>query len=122
MSNSSCPRLIKSTDISIVNGLLQITIPDFTFENMNKYFLVLCQTIPELATTEIVILKSCSSCYNLVLSKYGNLVRADQLRTRFRYEIIYGNDPVHISVMNCLFPTEYVLPIVSKDNEETGGA
>lgn len=106
---ANCQKLIKSTSIELVESCLVITIPEFEFENLEQYCLVLCQSIPSDATTERVTITDGETSYTTVLTRYGNFVRADMLRTRRRYVIAYGNDTEHISIMCGLCPTAYVV-------------
>lgn len=111
-----CDKLIKSTSIELDNSALFITIPEYDFENLEQYCLVLCQSIPEEATTETVIITDGNNCYP-TLAQSGNALRADMLRTRTRYVIVYGNDTEHITFLNKLYATSYEATTTEGDDE-----
>lgn len=105
-----CNRLLKSTSVEITgtapNQVLTITIPTITLENLENYCLVIAQSLPsDFGTLPVVILNGTTTIP--VMCKKGNTLRADQIRTRCRYSITYGNDPVHIMVNNCVGRTGY---------------
>lgn len=45
-------------------------------------------------------------------TRTGNLLRADQIRCRRVYPIIFGNDPNHFSLLCCVPNTVYTPPVV----------
>lgn len=47
-----------------------------------------------------------------VYTRTGNLLRADQIRCRRVYPIIFGNDPNHFSLLCCVPNTVYTPPVV----------
>ena len=105
-----CNRLLKSTSVEITgtapNEVLTITVPTTTLENLENYCLVIAQNLPSgFGTLPVVILNGTTTIP--VMCKKSNTLRADQIRTRCRYSITYGNDPVHIMVNNCVKRTSY---------------
>lgn len=49
---------------------------------------------------------------NPIYTRTGNLLRADQIRCRRVYPIIFGNDPNHFSLLCCVPNTVYTPPVV----------
>ena len=106
-----CSRLLKSTSVTIEgtapNQTLTITVPTTTLENLENYCLVIAQSLPDGFGTLPVVISNGTTIIP-VMCKKGNTLRADQIRTRVRYSITYGNDPVHIMVNNCVGRTGLV--------------
>ena len=106
-----CNHFIKSSSIAITgtapNQVLTITIPPTAFTNLDEYCLAICQSIPSGAGTFPVSITDGTTTYTTMCRK-GNVLRADQIRSRRKYKITYGNDPVHIMFMSNVCPTAYV--------------
>lgn len=111
MNCNKCKRNIKSTAVAITgtapNRVLTITIPStVTLNNLEDYRLVICQTIPSGSGTIPVQIMQGTTAIPFYCRK-GNIVRADQLHCRCAYPIVYGNDPVHLSMLNCIPQSGY---------------
>lgn len=91
---------IKSTSIVMAGSQLLINIPAVTLTNNQEFKLILCQPIPTTAGVSQVILQTPTTSIEMRL-RTGNYVRADQLKCRRCYDMVYGNNPVHAS-MKCL--------------------
>lgn len=110
----NCDRKLISTSVSIVgtapNQMLTITVPNQTFTNLERRCLIIAQSLPAGSNNLPVVIQSGTTTIPLKV-RTGNNLRADQIRCRRRYKIIYGNDPVHFS-LECLIPkTSFVYPI-----------
>lgn len=92
---------VKSTSIVVSGTQLLINIPALTLTNHQEFKLVLCQQIPAAAAVDQVLLQTPSATIEMRL-RTGNYVRADQLRCRKCYPMVYGTDPVHASMLCCL--------------------
>lgn len=92
---------IKSTSIAMAGSQLLINIPAVTLVNHQNFRLILCQPIPTGAGVSQVILQTPTSSIEMRVVT-GNYVRADQLKCRRCYDMVYGTDPVHVSMRNCL--------------------
>lgn len=105
-----CDRLIRSTSVVVTgtapNQVLTITIPTTDFVNLENYCLVIAQSLPTESNVLPVVISNGTDTIPVMCRK-GNTIRADQVRTRCRYSITYGNDPVHIMVNNCVGRTGY---------------
>lgn len=93
--------IIKSTSIVMSGSQLVINIPAVTLTNHQKFKLVLCQTIPSNAGVSQVILATPTQTFNMFVVT-GNYLRADQIRCRRCFDMVYGNNPVHVSMRRCL--------------------
>ena len=92
---------IKSTSIVISGTQLVINIPEVTLVNHQEFKLVLCQSIPALAGVSQVILATPTTTIEMRV-RTGNYLRADQIKCRRCYDMVYGTDPVHVSMLCCL--------------------
>ena len=83
-----CKRLIISNSVSVAGGgELMINLPAGSYENGEKYCIVIAQTIPATATVNAPVyisIGSGSSSYPLV-TKCCQPVLASQIRTRTKY-------------------------------------
>lgn len=106
----TCSHLLKTTNVAITgtapNQVLTLTIPTTTFENLNQYCLIICQSIPAGAGTLPVEILNGTTSINLLCRK-GNTLRADQIRSRRRYKMVYGSDPVHLLVESSVCSTSF---------------
>ena len=102
----NCERRLISTSVEVTgtapNQVLAITVPSQTFTNLERRCLVIAQSLPAGANNLPVVINSGEDTIPLLV-RTGNNLRADQIRCRRRYKIIYGNDPVHFS-LECLVP------------------
>lgn len=92
---------IKSTSIVMAGSQLLINIPAVTLTNHQEFRLILCQPIPTTAGVSQVLLQTPTATIEMRL-RTGNYVRADQLKCRRCYDMVYGNNPVHASMLCCL--------------------
>lgn len=115
----NCERRLISTSVEVTgvapNQVLTITVPSQTFTNLERRCLVIAQSLPAGANNLPVVIKSGATIIPLRV-RTGNNLRADQIRCRRRYKIIYGNDPVHFS-LECLVPRTCFssIPLVLQD-------
>lgn len=96
-----CKCDVKSTIMKVTGGFLYIFINPRTFVNHEEFNLILCQSIPQNAGISQVFLTNGAQTIPLNV-KTGNYLRADQLRCRNCYPMVYGNNPVHASMEICL--------------------
>lgn len=83
---------------------LLITLPNVTLTNGQIFTLDICQSIPEIPASDNpqVMLVINSSPYPVYL-QMGNYVRANSLKCRRRLTMVYGTDPLHMTVLSpCL--------------------
>lgn len=93
--------IVKSTSIVISGTQLVINIPEVTLTNHQHFKLVLCQNIPATAGVSQVIVATPTQTINAFVVT-GNYLRADQIKCRKCYEMVYGTDPLHVSMVRCL--------------------
>lgn len=82
------------------NRQLQININSRAFNELDRVGLVICQTIPNeaiLGSYPVVITPEGGEKIP-VHNRVANLLRADQIRTRKRYTLYHGTDPIHFYV------------------------
>lgn len=117
MACNRCDRFIKSSSITTTSTNLVITLSTTpTLTNLKRFCLVLAQSLPSGANTLPVQIQIGTAVYP-VYTRTGNLLRADQIRCRRVYPIIFGNDPDHFSLLCCMpntvyTPTEPTVPTV----------
>lgn len=80
---------------------------------------MLAQSLPSGANTLPVQIQIGTTVYP-VYTRTGNLLRADQIRCRRVYPIIFGSDPNHFSMLCCVPNTVYT-PVVDKLYKECYG-
>lgn len=112
MSCKFCENILKSTNIAITgtapNQVLTITIPTTTLTNLKDYCLITCQSIPSGVGTLPVVISNGTATIP-VLCRKGNTLRADQIRSRRKYKVTYGNDTSHFLVLSPVCPTSHVV-------------
>ena len=110
MINKHC--LLRSTEVELSGRVLAITLPDTcSIVNGDILRFVICQTIPNDCPTATVIVILNGVEYNL-LTKFGNPVHADQLRTRWVYKVGIGTETPTM-VMQCrICPTAFEFPVI----------
>lgn len=82
-----CPRLILSADITFAAGTLTINLPAGSYNNGQKYCIVLAQAIPAATTITapvVITIGDGTETYPLT-NRYGAQVTANLLRTRTKY-------------------------------------
>lgn len=82
-----CKKLIISQAVTFATGTLTVNIPDGTYNNCEKYCLVIAQAIPDTATINapvVVTIGTGTTTFPLV-DCTGTPVTAGAIRTRTRY-------------------------------------
>lgn len=101
----NCALMVKSTRIEGESGSeVVIYIPTIALQNHQRVKLAICQNIPQ--GVGQVFINDDNNQYDL-MSRTGNYVRADQLKCRKCYDLVYGSDPTHFSVLDWLKPSCY---------------
>lgn len=107
------PLTVKSSSITMVGSNMYITVPGIRFAtmtNLQKLNVILCQSIPATAGTAQVFLSD--GLTNVPVNvETGNFLRADQIKCRSMYRLIYGNNPVHFSLLCPVCRTAFVAPV-----------
>lgn len=102
-----CKRLVITQSITYNSGVLTINIPSGTYENGEKYCLILAQNIPAetiVNATVVVTIGSSPTTYPLLNCNCTNVSPA-QLTTRTRYSTrVYTN--IQSGVFKLLGPTK----------------
>lgn len=82
-----CPRLILSADVTFAAGTLTINLPAGSYNNGQKYCIVIAQAIPAATTITapvVVTIGDGTETYPLT-NRYGAQVTANLIRTRTKY-------------------------------------
>ena len=88
------------TSAAITGTTLVLTIPRLTFDNCERFRLVICQPLPAGITNALsVVIMDGTTTYPLQLP-LGNNVMADMIRSRRAYDIIVGTNPAHFTVLS----------------------
>ena len=119
----SYPLTVKSTSVVLSGGNLVILVSGLnlaTLSNEQLLNVIVCQNIPSGATTEQVYLSDSTTNLPIRVKTTGNNLRADQLKCRTIYKMIYGSDTAHLT-LRCLVPdTIYVAPATTTTTVATG--
>lgn len=107
----NCNCLIKSTAVAVVGGNLQVTIPTTAFSNLDSYCLVICQSIPCVGLGLPVVVLNGATKINIE-DKIGNYVIGAQVKTRCKYKLIYGGNPIHL--YSNIMPKKCYTPVVAE--------
>lgn len=107
MNCRCCDRFLKSSSITVGATSVVITVEsNATLNNLDRFCLLLTQNLPVGSNTLPVEITISSTTYPMY-TRSGNLLRADQLRCRKLYPVIFGTDPNHFSLVNCVPNTTY---------------
>ena len=107
----SYPITVKSTSVALSGGNLVISVSGLdlsTLSNGQLLNVIVCQNLPSGITVEQVYVSDGTNTLPIRVKTTGNNLRADQVRTRTMYKMIYGSDAPHLT-LRCLVPdTIYV--------------
>lgn len=106
----ACGKTIKitsTTETADTITLIASNTPDLY--DLEKFKLIICTRIPMDAGTKQVIVQIGAVDINL-LGVFGDYIRADQIKCRRCYPVVYGNDPVHLSMLCKVNRSEYTTP------------
>lgn len=102
----NCNRIIKSSGFGTTEeNLVVLTSGTFTLINGEAFDLIICQRKPSMSTILPVVVQVNGVNYPL-LNRIGNPVMSDQLTSRTRYRIFYGEITPHFLTVNCLRSTQ----------------
>ena len=106
-----CPNLVAVTEVTVGTTSLELTIPTQNITNKERICLYSQIAIP--SSTLPVTITNGTDVINLI-TPCGNLVRADQLRTRRIYNVYIATDSSNAIVRsNNLCPTAFVFPVLT---------
>lgn len=104
-----CIKTYKTSAVTLTGGQLFLTIPGIQFNtlpNYTKINVIICQSIPAGANTDQVFLSDGITNVE-ARTVSGNYLRADQITCRKCYPFVFGNDPVHVSLRDCVCKGAY---------------
>lgn len=98
---------IKTTSMTVAGTQLNITIPSVTLTNGQIFRLYLAQELPANSGVTQVYLVNGSTTIPVYQPSCmsGNYAHADQLRCVRSLLMVYGNNPVHASILCKIRPT-----------------
>lgn len=89
-----CPHFIVARTVTYASGVLTINIPAGTYNNNERYCLVVADTIPLdaiIGAPVVVTIGSATATYPLLKSN-GAQVVAGNLRSRYRYSTVFSTN------------------------------
>lgn len=97
-----CCHFVRSNSITLNGNVLEINIPQKTYSNGEKVCICLAQAIPEVTSADTVAITvgGGTTQYSLI-TKCGNNVHADQLRSRKVYHTNVATDTSSFVVSKC---------------------
>lgn len=105
-----CVKIYRTSAVTLTGGNLYFTIPGIQFNTLPNYTqlkIILCQTIPSTAGTVRVYLSD--GITNIpVFNMSGNYLRADEVKCRNCYPMVFGKDPLHASLKCGVCPSSFV--------------
>lgn len=117
---SCCDRTIKITSITETDTTITLVSGNTPMLcDLEKLKLIICTRIPVTAKTKQVLVKIGTVTMEL-FGVFGDYIRADQIKCRRCYPVVYGNDPVHLSMIckvrrSCFTAPTAEIPVVLKD-------
>ena len=100
-------KIVKSKKIYVNETNLIIDIGSIDLQNDEVFEIIICQNIPDEAnennTIQIQIGEKIISLYNVT----GNYTRADQIHSRTKYVVVFGIDPLHISLLKRIYRSKF---------------
>ena len=111
---TSCPYLVKSTAIAVVGNAVQITIPTTTLSNKQPLCVVLAQSIPSTATSDMTVQIVDGTSTLDVTTCSGNYLYADQLTCRKVLRTRIATDSLVARLVNhsCIRCTRHVFATI----------
>ena len=120
-----CPRFVVTTAVAFTGGTLILTLPDdVTYENGEKYCIVIGQTIPDTTTLNapVVAVVGASTTQFPLITRCGAQVVSQQVNTRVKYPICVTTSTASgtLRVLRCL--PEVEVSTLNSLNAAGGGA
>lgn len=96
--NCNLCNTIKTTNVAITGGNLVLTVSPFTFTNLEKYNIVICQNIPANAGSLPVVVNNRSIIP--MITRKGNVFLGKYLKCRSVLKLWYSNNPILFTSVN----------------------
>lgn len=89
-----CTHFVRTTDVTIDGVSLVLNIPDAVYSNKEKVCICVSQNLPDgtLATDNVVVTVGADATQYPLITKCGNAVHADQIRSRKVYHTNVSTD------------------------------
>lgn len=109
-------KIVKSKDIQLKGSDLIIELKPISLSNSEVFEVITTQNIPDTANhlnkVKIQIGTQLYSLFNVT----GNYTRADQIKARTRYPVIFGVDPLHISLLKRIPASQFEYKELGEEN------
>lgn len=109
-----CEHFVRTQSVTLNGTVLELNIPQNTYSNGEKVCICVAQAIPEVtsADTVAITIGTATTQYPLA-TKCGNLVHADQIRSRKVYHTNVATDTAAFLVSPCeLCKTGFNFPVI----------
>lgn len=100
-------KIIKSKKIYVEDNNLIIDIGSIKLKNDEVFEIIICQNIPDEADENNKIFFKINDNLIHLCNVTGNYTRADQISSRTKYIVVYGVDPLHISLLKRVYPSKF---------------
>jgi hypothetical protein len=116
-----CEHFVRTNSVTLTGNvlILNISVPLVALSNKQKICICVAQSIPSGASsadTVTVTIGAGATKYSM-LTKVGNFVHADQIRSRRVYHTDFATDTGLFVVKNCeLCPTDASFPVIAAAN------
>lgn len=122
--NKLCERFILSESVTFTGGNLVVNLPIASYDNDNKYCIVLAQVIPDATTINapVVFTIGTGTTQYPFVNKDCTPILASQVRTRTKYPVFVNpsvNSGVFKYVGECCLPSKSLSPAQSLPSEPT---
>ena len=101
-------KIVKSKSLNVIGSNLIIELKPINLQNDEHFEIIICQNVPEEASELDTVKISINSNLTVPLKNMtGNYTRADQIKSRTRYPVVFGVDPLHVSLLRRIYPSKF---------------
>lgn len=118
-----CCHFVKTNSVTLVGNVLVLNIPQKSYSNKEKVCICVAQSIPADITSAqtVAITIGASATQYPLMTKCGNNVHADQIRSRKVYHTNVATDTASFIVSACeLCKTSFNFPVIPTTVTEAG--
>lgn len=112
-----CTRFVKTTAVAVVGGNLQLTLPALVLHNHQRICVCIAQSIPGTVTPNMPVTILTGFPTLNVRNSCGNIIYADQVRSRTVLHLIIATDSLTAILSNegCLCCSAHDYPVLNPD-------
>ena len=109
-----CCHFVRTVSATLVGSVLVLNIPQKTYSNKEKVCICVAQALPEVTSSDTVAITiGASTTQYPLITKCGNNVHADQIRSRKVYHTTVATDASSFVVSSCeLCKTGFNFPTI----------